>query len=160
MKPNEYSIKEISELLNVSTRTVSTRISKLPKETLRSIRKEVKEGNISKFIYNEKALIHLDARKPLEDAQKPLEGIASNTSHLNNNDEIIGLKDDFIKQLKEENQYLKNQIQQIQQHQQNIENAHIETSKYMNTLLNQQQQITMDLQQKLELPAPKKGWFK
>ena len=131
MKQKEYTIQEISDLLNVSTRTLSTRISKLHLETLGSIRKEVKEANVSKFIYNEKALQILSGKKPLEDVKKPLEVKTSNTSQLDNKDEIIKLKDDFIKQLKEENQYLKDQLQQIQQHQNNIELAYADSTKYI-----------------------------
>ena len=164
MKLKEYTIQELSQLLNVSTRTLSTRISKLHLETLGSIRKEVKEGNISKFIYNEKALQILSGKKPLEDVKKPLEAKTSNPSQLDNKDEIIKLKDDFIKQLKEENQYLKDQLQQIQHHQNNIELAYADSTKYIQSLLENQQKITMDLQQKIKLieaPAPKKkGWFK
>ena len=66
----------------------------------------------------------------------------------NANTEILELKE-IIKELKLEKQ-------QGNIHQQDIQIAYSESTKYIQTLLENQQKITMDLQQKLELPAKKK----
>jgi len=172
MNQKEYTISELSHLLKVTTRTIQNRLSKLPTETLGSIRRAERKGKTVQYIYNEKALSVLDTANQNENNTN-VDFIDEN---LNIDDEIkqykilpreekLQMELDYanrqIKELKEQIKELKEEKKQILEHQQMIEVSHAETTKYMNTLLNQQQQITMDLQQKFKLiESPKKrGWF-
>ena len=142
-------IDELCSRLGKSRSTIEKRIKKLTAEQIEVIRVSVSNGKLHHYEYNETALALLQTEQT-EQTESPI--LAK---------EIIKFKDELIIELKAEITYLKGQIQQIQQHQQNIEIAYSESSKYMQTLLSRQQQITMDLQQKLQIEAPKKkGWNK
>jgi DNA-binding transcriptional regulator GbsR (MarR family) len=145
-------IDELCSKLGKSRSTIEKRIKKLTPEQIDVIRVAVSNGKLHHYEYNDKALTLLQSEQNVQS-----DNTISKSEHLqelldNANDQISELKT-IIKELKEEKQ-------QIQQHQQNIENAYSDSTKYIQSLLENQQKITMDLQQKLKLPAPKKkGWF-
>ena len=144
-------IQDIASILGVSKRTIEMRLKKLTTEQKDSIRVSIKKGNTRQYMYNDKALLILQSDSVLHSATNNT--TISMEKHLqelldNANTEILELKE-IIKELKLEKQ-------QGNIHQQDIQIAYSESTKYIQTLLENQQKITMDLQQKLELPAKKK----
>ena len=144
-------IQDIASILGVSKRTIEMRLKKLTTEQKDSIRVSIKKGNTRQYMYNDKALLILQSDSVLHSATNNT--TISMEKHLqelldNANTEILELKE-IIKELK---------LEKLQgnTHQQDIQIAYSESTKYIQTLLENQQKITMDLQQKLELPAKKK----
>ena len=150
-------IDELCSKLGKSRSTVEKRIKKLTPEQIGVIRVSVSNGKLHHYEYNDQAL------SMLQNVQS-VQSVNEKTTKVDKLELELSFANNMIKQLKEENQYLKDQVQQIQQHQNNIELAYVDSTKYIQSLLENQQKITMDLQQKIKLieaPAPKKkGWFK
>lgn len=141
-------IDELCSKLGKSRSTIEKRIKKLTPEQIEVIRVAVSNGKLHHYEYNDKALTLLQSEQNVQS-----DDTISKSEHLqklldNANAEISELKE-IIKELKEEKK-------QINIHQQNIQVAYSDSTKYIQSLLENQQKITMDLQQKLKIEAPKK----